>query len=102
MNQVSLEGPDLGRCDCGVHYKGRCDTDFPLRTHGLPYTPRQIELMTAARAKLGIVSVTPAEVSVTDTLSVTVPCHQCGVMFEPKRATAKYCSPACRVKHGRE
>jgi len=37
--------------------------------------------------------------SVTD---VSVTCLECGDEFIPQRKTAKFCSPACRVKYNRK
>jgi len=40
--------------------------------------------------------------SVTDVSVTSVTCLECCKEFIPKRKTAKFCSPACRVKYNRK
>lgn len=94
-----IEYVERGRCDCGVHFLGRCDSDFPIRTGDLPYTDRQLELRLAAREQLGSLSVTEQMLYRDKTHRW---CDECGVLYEPERSTSKYCSDACRVKHSRQ
>ena len=115
MKSVDLKEPkEREYCDCPArHFKGRCDVDFPATTAGLPYTPRQKELMISARKQLGMpppvfsdeLSVPTKELSVTDTDNpddvTDKVCPECHVTFNPKRADAVYCSTKCRVRNSR-
>ena len=108
------------RCDCGVHWKGRCDQDFPggrglngwsaddyreyaARLKGLP----EVSVTDPANGvSVTSLSVTkPLSVTSPETVSVTPPggpfCESCGQAFEAARSTAKFCSDACRKKASR-
>ena len=114
MKRVEL--PELtGRamCDCGVHLAGRCDTDFPLTTIGLPYTDGQVRLMAQARLKMGLdmtdlrLARRAADMGLPVTfqgLPVTEGqiCEKCGTWFEGSRSDQKFCSTKCRVASGRK
>lgn len=113
MRAVPIEGaPLLEQCGCGVHVKGRCDSDFPRTTHGLPYTDNQVRAMAEGRAHfgLGMPDIALARRAAAMGLSVTFQghsvtgqeCEQCGEFFTPERSTAKYCSTKCRVAASRE
>ena len=104
----------MARCDCGAHYRGRCDSDFPaygvdMRDEATK-TRVNAQMMRARalikgdkrgrrlwEAKLLSIGYTAFDrVSVADSdFSVSV-CEECGKPFEAQRTTAKYCSDRCR------
>lgn len=106
-------------CACGRHWKGRCDTDFPVRTDARsllafvaanPDHPRSQAIRERMRvtdnatlrddATLSATLRTSADPVVT--LSKEAVCEECGVIFEPQRSTARYCDASCRQKAARK